>query len=172
VRETPRLTLIAWSPEQLRTLISQPERFGDVGEFPLADGVRQFFATGDVSPEWAERLEAASGPDPWRFGFFVVEKESRSVIGTAAFKGPPDSNGTVEIAYAIVPSHEGRGYATEAAAALVEFALADPRVRLVRAHTLPASNASTRVLEKNGFRHAGTVVDPEDGPVWRWERQR
>jgi hypothetical protein len=26
------------------------------------------------------------------------------------------------------------------------------------------------VLAKCGFRHAGTVVDPEDGVVWRWER--
>jgi RimJ/RimL family protein N-acetyltransferase len=66
-------------------------------------------------------------------------------------------------------SFEGRGYATEAAAALVDFALASGQVRLVRAHTLPEVNASTRVLLKCGFRHVGTVVDPDDGPVWRWE---
>jgi len=34
----------------------------------------------------------------------------------------------------------------------------------------PAANASTRVLEKCGFRHTGTVHDPVDGLVWRWER--
>ena len=33
-------------------------------------------------------------------------------------------------------------------------------------------NASTRVLTKCGFRHIGQVIDPEDGPVWRWERHR
>ena len=36
----------------------------------------------------------------------------------------------------------------------------------------PEPNASTRVLLKNGFRHCGMVVDPEDGPVWRWELNR
>ncbi|MGH7631966.1 MAG: hypothetical protein ACREOF_21740 [Gemmatimonadales bacterium] len=30
-------------------------------------------------------------------------------------------------------------------------------------------NASARVLEKLGFRRLGEVIDPEDGPVWRWE---
>src|SRR6266702_2366495 len=53
---------------------------------------------------------------------------------------------------------------------VVHRAAASDIVRLVRAHTLPEENASTRVLLKCGFRHLGTVVDPEDGPVWRWER--
>jgi len=28
------------------------------------------------------------------------------------------------------------------------------------------------VLTKCGFRHVADLVDPEDGPVWRWERRR
>jgi hypothetical protein len=45
-----------------------------------------------------------------------------------------------------------------------------PPARTVRAHTLPERNASVRILEKLGFAHLGQIVDPEDGPVWRWER--
>jgi hypothetical protein len=26
------------------------------------------------------------------------------------------------------------------------------------------------VLRKNGFEFIGDVVEPDDGPVWRWER--
>ena len=78
----------------------------------------------------------------------------------------------MEIAYGIDPAHQGKGYATEAAEALVLFAFGDDRVRLVRAHTLPEANASTRVLTKCGFRRTGEVVDPEDGLVWRWEKRR
>jgi RimJ/RimL family protein N-acetyltransferase len=70
-----------------------------------------------------------------------------------------------------VPPYEGKGYATEAAAALVAYAF-DQGVKLVRAHTMPEPNASTHVLRKNGFRFVGDVIDPEDGPVWRWERTR
>jgi [ribosomal protein S5]-alanine N-acetyltransferase len=152
-------------------LIQEPERFNELAGFAAADGLRDFFVSGEVSPEWLARLRSGSGSDPWRYGFFVVDPGESAAIGSAAYKGQPDEHGVVEIAYAIVPSHEGRGYATEVAAALVEFAFASGRVRLVRAHTLPEVNASTRVLQKCGFRHTETVVDPEDGPVWRWERR-
>ena len=66
----------------------------------------------------------------------------------------------------------GKGYATEAAEALVSYALADPRVRVVRAHTFEKANASTRVLTKCGFGYIGEVIEPEDGLVWRWEKRR
>jgi [ribosomal protein S5]-alanine N-acetyltransferase len=151
-------------------LIDQPERFEQVLGVPAADGLRGFFVSDDVSPNWLAALRNSSVPDPWRHGFFVVHRDGGSVIGTAGFKGPPDATGTVEVAYGIVPSFEGQGYATEAAAALVDFAFASGQVRTVRAHTLPEANASTRVLLKCGFRHVGTVVEPDDGPVWRWER--
>lgn len=168
--ETPSLTLLPCTPELLLMLIDQPERFDEALGMPAADGLRGFFASEDVSPAWLAALRNSSGPDPWRYGFFLAHRESGFVIGSAGFKGPPDSIGTVEIAYGIVPSFEGHGYATEAAAALVEFAFASGEVRMVRAHTLPHANASTRVLLKCGFRNVGPVVDPDDGSVWRWER--
>jgi len=93
------------------------------------------------------------------------------VIGLADFKGPPDADGVVEIAYGIVPAYRGQGLATEAAQALVKYAFASGRVPVVRAHTLPERNASTRVLARCGFKRVGEVVDPEDGLVWRWEKE-
>ncbi len=151
-------------------LIDQPERFEQVLGLPAGDGLHGCFASDDVSPNWLAALRNSSSPDPWRHGFFVVHREGGLVIGSAGFKGPPDSAGIVEVAYGIAPSFQGRGYATEAAAAVVGFAFASGQVRLVRAHTRPEANASTRVLLKCGFRHVGAVVDPDDGPVWRWER--
>ena len=78
----------------------------------------------------------------------------------------------IEIAYGVEPESEGNGYATEAAQALVGYAFQCKDVLLIRAHTLPEANASTRVLTKCGFGHVGEVTDPEDGPVWRWDKQR
>jgi RimJ/RimL family protein N-acetyltransferase len=151
-------------------LIDQPERFEQVLGLPAADGLHGFFVSDDVSPNWLAALRNSSSPDPWRHGFFVVHQEDGLVVGSGGFKGPPDSAGIVEVAYDIVPSFQGRGYATEAAAAVVAFALASGQVRLLRSHTRPEANASTRVLLKCGFRHVGAVVDPDDGPVWRWVR--
>jgi RimJ/RimL family protein N-acetyltransferase len=75
----------------------------------------------------------------------------------------------VEIAYGIIPDYQGKGYATESVEALTAYAFRSGKVRVVRAHTRPEPNASTRILTKCGFRHIGEVIDPEDGFVWRWE---
>jgi RimJ/RimL family protein N-acetyltransferase len=129
-------------------------------------------APAGVSPGWIAKLRVAPGPDPWEFGYTVVHAASQRAIGGASFKGAPGVDGLVEIAYAIDEAFQGHGYATEAAGALVDFAFADPRVRVVCAHTLCDAAASPRVLEKCGFTHVGEVVDPEDGPVWRFEKRR
>jgi ribosomal-protein-alanine N-acetyltransferase len=98
-----------------------------------------------------------------------VRRDTGAVVGSCSFKGPP-VDGVVEIAYGIDPGHEGNGYATEVAGALVEYAFGRGEVRLVRAHTLPGGAASRRVLEKCGFRYVGETVDAEDGTVCRFER--
>ncbi len=124
----------------------------------------------EVSPDWLARARTTPVGDPWALGFSVVARDGGGVVGSCGFKGPPDADGMVELAYGIDPTHRGRGYAAEAASALAKFAFADGRVRVVRAHTKPGNGASARVLAKCGFRRIGEVVDPEDGLVCRWER--
>jgi RimJ/RimL family protein N-acetyltransferase len=170
--ETPELALLPCDPVALLALIAEPARFGALTGLALAPGLTELYTGGDVSPEWVAALRVAMGPDPWRHGFFIIHRQHRMVIGTVGFKGPPDRDGVVEVAYGIAPPYQGKGHATAAAAAAVTFAFASPEVALVRAHTLPEANASTRVLAKCGFRHVGGVIDPDDGPVWRWERER
>jgi RimJ/RimL family protein N-acetyltransferase len=123
-----------------------------------------------LSADWLARLDASTSADPWTHGFFFAHRDSGIVVGKGGFKGPPAADGVVEIAYAVDPDHQGKGYATEAAEALATYAFSRGQVRVVRAHTLPEPNASTRVLTKCGFRRVGEVMDPVDGLVWRWER--
>jgi ribosomal-protein-alanine N-acetyltransferase len=126
----------------------------------------------ELSADWLARVHAATAADPWTHGFNLVHRETNIAIGKCGFKGPPTAAGVVEIAYGIDPDHRGNGYATEAAAALVNYAFASSRVCVVRAHTLPQASASTRVLTKCGFRRVGAVIDAEDGLVWRWEKHQ
>ena len=104
-------------------------------------------------------------PDPW--GCYLVE-ESGETVGTCAFKSAPNEAGEVEIAYMTFPAFERRGHATRMAAKLTRIAF-EAGAPMVIAHTLPEENASTRALRRNGYRHAGETIDPEDGLVWRWE---
>jgi ribosomal-protein-alanine N-acetyltransferase len=123
-----------------------------------------------VSEAWLAQLHASGESDTWAHGFSIVEQESGSHVGDCAFKAPPSDEGMVEIAYGIEPEHQGKGFATEAAEMLVALAFQDERVKVVRAHTFEATNASARVLTKCGFKNLGEVVDPEDGLVTRWEK--
>ena len=122
-----------------------------------------------MSADWLARLDACTTADPWVLGFSLVLKTTGVGVGSCGFKGPPDTEGVVEIAYGILPAYQNNGYATEAAAALVRFASASGQVRVVRAHTLEQAGASAKVLGKCHFQSVGQVVDPEDGLVWRWE---
>ena len=125
-----------------------------------------------LSPDWLARLDHAETADVWTLGFALLHRDLDVIVGGCGFKGSPDADGVVEISYGIDREHEGQGYATEAAEAMVAYAFSDDRVKTVRAHTLASTNASARVLTKSGFRGLGPVVDPEDGQVWRWERAR
>lgn len=91
----------------------------------------------------------------------MVETSSGLVLGGVGFHGPP-KGGEVEIGYGIVPSRQGRGYATEAVSTLVSLALSMPEVVGVVAATDADNVASQRVLEKTGFQ----PVDESDG--WRY----
>lgn len=122
----------------------------------------------DVIQRTLGMLAVAPRSAPWG-GYLVVDRTSRAVVGTCAFKHGPGRDGRVEIAYYTFPSFEGKGYASAMADSLLEIARAAPAARVVSASTLPERNASTRVLEKLGFAWKGQDLDPEEGPVWRWE---
>jgi RimJ/RimL family protein N-acetyltransferase len=160
----PTIALLPITPQLLGEL-DRPELFADTHAVAAGDvdatvvevvrQTQEFHGTRNTSLPWG--------------GYLAIDPALRRIVGTCAFKGEPDAS-AVEIAYFTFAGHEGRGYATAMAAALLELAAATRTVTRVLAHTLPHRNASTRVLTKLGFALAGPVHDVEDGTVWRWER--
>src|SRR5438876_12394960 len=167
--QTKNLILAPHLPRHLRALLRGPQEFKNIAGLRVADGIRDQLVS--ASSDFITNVENGREADPWRFGFGVVHKIDNLLIGMAGFPGPPDSGGVAEIAYGIAPAYQGKGYATEVANALIDFASSDSRVKLLRAHTLAETNASTHVLEKCGFQKISETVDPENNlPIWRWER--
>ena len=79
---------------------------------------------------------------------------------------------SVEIGYAVVDSMSGRGYASGAVKEILRVARDLPAAARVVAHTPADRPASSRVLEKAGFRHRGEVEDEHEGrtiTVNEWE---
>ena len=121
-------------------------------------------AAADVTRVWVGLYETVGFEEPWVC--YLAIEDSRAV-GTCGFKSPP-ANGRVEIAYFTFPEFEGRGVATTMARQLIAVAQKEEPGLTVAAQTLPERNASTRILEKVGFKKVGTVLHPEDGEVWEW----
>lgn len=130
-----------------------------------------------LSPEWPlpdllailSRQASARTPEAERFGIWVmVERETATVVGDAGFHGAPAADRSVEIGYAVVPDRRRRGYATEAARALAEWAAGQEGVTSVVATCDEDNLGSVRTLERVGFLRAGG----EDGGQlrWRWAR--
>jgi ribosomal-protein-alanine N-acetyltransferase len=151
---TARLELVLQTPDEVLAWVES---------LPPADRA-------EVSPDWIARVRTTAAGDPWALSYSAVERATGVAVGGCTFKGPPDADGVVEVAYGIEPAQRGRGFATEATVGLVDFAFASGRVRVVRAHTKLDNGASARVLAKCGFHRVGEVIDPEDGLVCRWER--
>ena len=167
--QTKNLILAPHLPRHLRALVRSVEDFENTAGLRVADGIRDQLLS--ASADFMTRLEAAKQSNPWLFGFGVIHKIDNILIGMGGFPGPPDPEGVAEIAYGIAPSYQGKGYATEVANMLIDFASREESVRLLCAHTLAETNASTRVLQKCGFKKVSETVDPENNlPVWRWER--
>jgi len=167
--QTTNLSLLPHTPDHLRALLEGSDVYERRFSIKIADGVRGFLTGPEVSADFLARLNGSAAADPWRDGFAVVHVADNIIIGLCSFNGAPGPDETVEIAYGIAPGYRARGYASEAAQALIAYAFASGRVRTIRAHTLPQQNASTRVLVKCGFVLIGEVTHSEDGAVWRWE---
>ena len=105
--------------------------------------------------------------------FLIVAKETGEAVGSAGFSSEPSRDGQRELGYSVYPSFQGRGIASEAASALVAWALTQPGTRGVRATIPPWHVASQRVAARAGLRRTDrTETDPDEGPVEVWERSR
>lgn len=99
------------------------------------------------------KMEAELGYAP----LIILTKYNGQFIGSGGVvpvKDAPD----VEIAYHFLPSAWGKGYATEAATAILEFGFESARLEEIIGLAFPDNVASWRVLEKAGMRFVGTAT--------------
>ena len=98
--------------------------------------------------------------------FTVEERAGGRLVGDVGISAADDEPGVAKIGYTIAPAFQGRGYATEAVRALVDYAfetLGAERVRaFAAAENVPslrvAENAGLSLVERFEHRHGGEVV--------------
>ncbi|AIQ48488.1 acetyltransferase [Paenibacillus sp. FSL R7-0273] len=90
------------------------------------------------------------------YEFAVTDKLSGEVYGAIALSCNEKSNNG-ELAYWIGEEYWGRGYATEAAEAMVDFAFEDRHYHKVFARYFSSNTASGKVMEKIGMSKEGIL---------------
>jgi [ribosomal protein S5]-alanine N-acetyltransferase len=159
--QTERLVLVALLPQDLEALIA-----GDLEHFAILTSFRFPLdnpTIGDL--HWhLSAIQADVRHLPWRIRV-IAERSSRMVVGSINLKGPPSEVGDVEIGWGLFENARGKGYATEASAAVIKWALQQPGVRSISA-TIPDDNdRSQRLAKRLGL--IRTSETRRDTPLWK-----
>lgn len=163
VLETQRLILRGWRTDDF-------EPYAKL----LADPGTARFITRNGRPcsraqAWAETAFFIGHWQMLGFGMFVVEERATGAFAGRVGALRPETWPGLEIGWAIAPQAQGKGYATEAAAAAIDWAFEsfDPERIVSIIHDRNA--ASRRVAEKLGERPSGTQFSPLGEPCAVWE---
>ena len=117
----------------------------------------------------AKQMRENHEQQQWMVRAITLPEPHRRMIGHAGFHGPPGTNGleragAVEIGYTVFEEYRGRGYATETAGALLDWARDEHAVRHFIASVSPGNEASLAIVRKlGGFVETGRQWDEEDG---------
>ena len=96
------------------------------------------------------------------FGLYLIEeKETRATIGICGLL-QRETLASPDLGYALLPEHWGKGYALEAAAAVMSFGRKTLGMSRIFAITNPDNVRSIGVLEKLGFRFVKTMPLNDD----------
>jgi RimJ/RimL family protein N-acetyltransferase len=160
---------------ETRRLILEPLGVAHAEEMLIVLGDAAFYEyTGGAAPTLTElraryaRQAGGSSPDRTQgwLNWIVRERGHLTAVGTVQATLVHEEDDTVaEIAWVIGVPHQRRGYATEAAVAMVAW-LTRHDAMMVAAHIHPKHTASIAVATRLGLTATRTVIDGET----RWTR--
>jgi RimJ/RimL family protein N-acetyltransferase len=150
VIETPRLRLRTW------TIDDAPEALAIWGDPAVMKFIDSGRTLGDLDRVRQALLRAIAAQEQGGFCLWpVIVKSGGRVIGCCGFHVIENSH-DLELVFHFIREYWGKGYATEAARACVEYAFKTLDASRIVASSHPENVASVRVLEKVGFQPAGT----------------
>ena len=84
------------------------------------------------------------------------------LIGSAGLRQASAPPGVAEFGLELAPAHWGKGYATEAARALLGFGFNELGLEAVRGTTVSANTGVTKLVQRLGFRR----IEESEGSAW------
>jgi len=96
-----------------------------------------------------------------KFQLAITLAPNGQLIGNAGIRMKTPDAREADIGYELDPRYWGRGYATEAAGALLAFGFRELKLHRVWAQCIAENTASAHVLEKIGMRQEGRLRENE-----------
>jgi [ribosomal protein S5]-alanine N-acetyltransferase len=159
---TSRLELHHICVDDLVSLFESPEDVSVYEGQPYSNPHRVLMDQSGPLRWRVPQVKSNSSVNKW-FVRWMVEKETREIVGSTSFHGPPDEQGMMEIGLGVHEHFQRRGYATEALTGMWSWVINQPNVEVLRYTVAPDNLASIAVVEKFGFACVGQQIDPEDG---------
>lgn len=169
VLRTERLTVAPFTEDHARD-VDRFEALWDVARYTT--GIPHPYPPGDAflyaHDVALERHNGAGG-----LAFAVLPKADKRVVGMVELDLADDGR-SAELGYAYAPDVWGRGFAVEAAEAIISWAFGDAGLDALVASAHVDNHASCRVLQKTGFRRVGnsTTYMRERGKTGTFEDYR
>jgi RimJ/RimL family protein N-acetyltransferase len=104
-----------------------------------------------------------------KFQLAITLPQDGTLIGICGIRRKPDNEFEGDIGYELNPEYWGRGYATEAARAVVAFGFEHLRLHRVSSWCNAANLASAHVLERVGMRQEGRLREDRHYKGRRWD---
>ncbi|MBL8966338.1 MAG: GNAT family N-acetyltransferase [Spirochaetaceae bacterium] len=98
----------------------------------------------------------------------LAPKEDDRFIGSCGLSDFDEEARRAEIGYDLLPREWGKGFMSEAVAAVLDYGFGAMGLNRIEAFITPGNAASVRVLEKNGFSREGLVRERDyfRGRLW------
>ena len=127
-----------------------------------------------VGTEIAEMLTRLPGEHGGWVQFSVFD-HAGVLVGDVGLAPAEDEADVIRVGYTIAPTAQGRGYASEAVGALIDYAFGMLEADVARAYADAGNTPSRRVMEKVGMHLMETFTGADEDGAWegvRYERQR
>lgn len=141
-------------------LDSNPEVHRYVGKKPVTDIEQVRAAIASIRQQYKD-----NGVGRWA----VILKETNEFIGWAGLKLEKNVNGHdqfYDLGYRFIQEHWGKGYATEAATAFLNYGFNRLNLEVINAWADSENKGSRNVLEKIGLQYVNTFQHHGEEEVW------
>ena len=144
MEEQKRLWEILMIPEVNKWYLTSGKKHASDKEYWSWENQEKFYKS---------KVDKSQKPDVFCWSIFL--KETKEVIGQVSAQEKGEDITIRDVGWFIDPKYQGKGYATEAAKAMIDYMFNEVEINEISSGAVKDNTASCRIFEKLGFTKIG-----------------